>query len=231
MSGSHSALEVRDDGAAAVGVLQERVGRVDAGVDDRDRDALAVERRCRWRRSGWLPPRRRGWRCWRSGEVAEAFDRLRCPRRRSPALAADRVTWRGWPSATTTPIRSNVRSCASRWPRRPGGPRRCRCRAPAPSSAGQSRSCRARKSETSARSAAGAVACPAAGAVARREGGAGGEHARCAGQQGLNLDVVLPRGRGCPHNGGAAPGPAPPGSPAASHGCGNPMASTRTMGA
>ena len=37
------ALEVRDDGAAAVGVAEVRVRRVDAGVDDRDRDAAAVE--------------------------------------------------------------------------------------------------------------------------------------------------------------------------------------------
>ena len=36
-------LEVLDHGGGAVGVLQERVGGVDAGVDDGDRDALAVE--------------------------------------------------------------------------------------------------------------------------------------------------------------------------------------------
>src|SRR6185312_14740216 len=38
------ALVAGDDGAAAVAVLQERVRRVHAGVDDGHRDAAAVER-------------------------------------------------------------------------------------------------------------------------------------------------------------------------------------------
>ena len=59
-------LVVGDDGAGAVVLLEVRVGRVDTGVDDADRDALAGQRAAvgAGDPSGW--PRDRGWPGWRS---------------------------------------------------------------------------------------------------------------------------------------------------------------------
>ena len=106
-NGSHSGLEVGDDGAGAVGLLEVGVGRVDAGVDDRDRDALAGQRACRPRRSGSGWPRGRGWPCWRSpGRARSAACRPRRTSRRAGCAPPGSAPW--CRRAPTTPILRKV---------------------------------------------------------------------------------------------------------------------------
>ena len=116
-------LEVGDHGAAAVGLLEVRVGGVDAGVDDRDAHAVAGEL------LPVGPGQGLGGLVAAGGDVAgvlEEVDRPGCPRRRS----------RRAPSAPPGP------GCRCRWP-----PRRRSCRSWSPRS---SRSRRRRPSPAAA---------------------------------------------------------------------------------
>ena len=124
-------LEVGDDGAAAVGLLEVGVGRVDAGVDDRDRDALAGQRVPSAPVSGLGGLEAAGGRV---GGLLEELDRL------VAGLDVRTPGWlrTAWICGLRADARRRRRSCgrwspsSCRWPARPRWPPAGSRRAPAP---------------------------------------------------------------------------------------------------